>query len=87
MYSRVLYAARTSLSIGLDRRGDDVLSSSCSLGGVSGFFGGRADMAVQRLIEFMQSIPTIPLWMALSAAMPRNWSPRPSPRRRPAPAS
>ncbi len=73
MYSRVLYAARTSLSIGLIGVAMTFVIG-CSLGGVSGFFGGRADMAVQRLIEFMQSIPTIPLWMALSASMPRNWS-------------
>ena len=72
-FSRVLYAARTSLSIGLIGVAT-AFFIGCTLGGISGFFGGRADMAVQRLIEFMQSIPTIPLWMALSAAMPRNWS-------------
>ena len=72
IYSRVLYAARTSLSIGLIGVAMTFILG-CTLGGISGFFGGRSDMAVQRLIEFMQSIPTIPLWMALSAAMPRDW--------------
>ena len=72
LYSRVLYAARTSLSIGLIGV-TMTFVLGCTLGGISGFFGGRSDMAVQRLIEFMQSIPTIPLWMALSAAMPREW--------------
>ena len=45
-----------------------------TLGGISGYFGGRADMLIQRAIEFLMSIPTIPLWLALSAAMPRDWS-------------
>ena len=45
----------------------------CALGGTSGFFGGSADIAIERLIEFMQSIPSIPLWMALSVAVPRQW--------------
>ena len=73
-YSRSLYAARTSLSIGLVGVAIAFLLG-CALGGVSGFFGGAADMAIQRLIEFMQSIPQIPLWMALSAAVPRQWGP------------
>jgi peptide/nickel transport system permease protein len=47
----------------------------CILGGISGFFGGTVDLAIQRAIEFLISIPTIPLWMALSAAVPPKWSP------------
>jgi peptide/nickel transport system permease protein len=43
------------------------------LGGVSGYFGGVVDIVVQRLIDFLLSIPTIPLWMALSAALPPHW--------------
>jgi len=43
------------------------------LGGISGYFGGAVDTAIQRLIEFLISIPTIPLWMALGAAMPQDW--------------
>ena len=39
------------------------------LGGVSGYFGGRIDLIIQRVIEFLISIPTIPLWMALGAAL------------------
>ena len=73
-YSRMLYAARTSLSIGLVGVAMTFVLG-CALGGISGFFGGSADMAIQRLIEFMQSIPSIPLWMALSAAVPRQWGP------------
>ena len=72
IYSRTLYAARTSLSIGLVGVAITFVLG-CALGGISGFFGGSADMAIQRLIEFMQSIPSIPLWMALSAAVPHQW--------------
>ena len=43
-------------------------------GGISGYFGGRADMLIQRMIEFIISIPTIPLWMGLAAALPKDWS-------------
>ena len=74
LLSRNLYAARISLSIGLV----GVFLSfvlGCILGGISGYFGGTADMVIQRAIEFLISIPTIPLWMALSAALPQEWSP------------
>jgi len=45
------------------------------IGGFAGYFGGFFDSAVQRVIEFLQSLPTIPLWMGLAAAMPSSWSP------------
>jgi peptide/nickel transport system permease protein len=45
-----------------------------TLGGVSGYFGGMIDTVVQRLIEILRSIPTIPLWMGLAAALPRSWN-------------
>ena len=74
MFTRIVYGARLSLSIGL-------LGVAISfflgilLGGVSGYYGGTWDTVIQRVIEFMRSIPTIPLWMALSAALPPNWPP------------
>ncbi len=74
LFSRNLYAARISLSIGLI----GVLLSfvlGVVLGGISGYYGGRIDMFIQRLIEFLLSIPTIPIWMALAAALPPGWSP------------
>jgi peptide/nickel transport system permease protein len=46
------------------------------IGGISGFFGGGIDDAIQRFIEFIRSIPTLPLWMALAAALPKEWSPQ-----------
>lgn len=73
MFSRVLYGARVSLSIGLI----GVFLSfviGILMGGISGYFGGVPDLIIQRLIEFLRSIPTIPLWMGLSAALPREWS-------------
>ena len=73
VFSRVLAGSVISLSIGLV----GVFSSfilGCLLGGISGLYGGMADIIIQRIIEFLTSIPTIPLWMALSAAVPKNWS-------------
>ncbi len=43
------------------------------IGGFSGYYGGWFDDAVRRVIEFIRSIPSIPLWMALSAALPPHW--------------
>jgi peptide/nickel transport system permease protein len=72
MYARVIYAARISLSIGLVGVAISFVLG-CVIGGVSGYFGGAVDMAVQRIIEFLGGIPKLPLWMALSAAVPTNW--------------
>jgi peptide/nickel transport system permease protein len=72
--SRIVYGARVSTSIGLL----GVLLTfilGITLGGVSGYFGGPADTAIQRLIELLMSIPTIPLWLGLAAAVPSGWGP------------
>ena len=72
LLSRILYGARISLSIGLI----GVLLSftiGIVLGGISGYYGGTADLIIQRLIEILNSIPTLPLWMGLSAALPAHW--------------
>jgi peptide/nickel transport system permease protein len=74
LYSRIITASRISLSIGLA----GVFLSfilGVILGGISGYYGGSADMIIQRVIDFLISLPTLPLWMALAAALPPNWSP------------
>ena len=73
LWSRLMVATRVSLSIGL--AGVTVsLFLGVLLGGVSGLYGGAVDTAIQRLIELVRSIPTIPLWMGLAAALPNDWS-------------
>ena len=74
LFSRNLHAARISLSIGLVGIALSFILGSV-LGGISGYFGGTADMVIQRVIEFLISIPVIPLWMALAAALPPRWPP------------
>ncbi|RLC38316.1 MAG: ABC transporter permease [Candidatus Nealsonbacteria bacterium] len=74
LFSRNIFASRISLSIGLVGVGISFVLG-CILGGISGYYGGASDMIIQRIIEFLISIPTIPLWMALSAALPPRWSP------------
>jgi peptide/nickel transport system permease protein len=73
MWSRVMFATRTSLTIGLIAVAVSLVLG-VALGGVSGFYGGVADTVIQRVIEILRSIPTIPLWMGLAAAMPKTWS-------------
>ena len=73
VYSRLMHGTRLSMSIGLA----GVLISlilGVTLGGISGYRGGVVDVLIQRLIEFVRSIPTIPLWLALASAVPLDWS-------------
>jgi peptide/nickel transport system permease protein len=74
LFSRTVYGARISLSIGLVGVGLSFVLGAL-LGGLSGYFGGRIDLFVQRVIEFLLAIPKIPLWMALAAALPPGWDP------------
>ncbi|MDD9987266.1 MAG: ABC transporter permease [Spirochaetaceae bacterium] len=71
--SRILHGTRLSLSIGLI---GVVLSLILGIliGGASGYYGGKVDTAIQRLIEILRSIPTIPLWIGLAAALPREFT-------------
>ena len=73
LFSRVVYGARVSLTIGLVGVALS-LFLGVLLGGVSGYFGGLVDNVVQRIIDVLISIPTIPLWMVLAAALPPSWS-------------
>ena len=74
LFSRTILASRVSLTIGLVGVAFSFVLG-CVLGGVSGYFGGVPDMVIQRIIEFLFSLPAIPLWMALAAALPPGWSP------------
>ena len=73
LLSRIMYGGRISMSIGLV---GIVISFLLSIlfGGFSGYYGGIFDVIMQRIIEFLRSVPTLPLWMALSAALPPRWS-------------
>lgn len=73
VFSRTIYGARISLSIGLVGVFLSFILGTL-IGGISGYFGGVVDEGIQRLIDFLISLPTIPLWMALSAALPRDWT-------------
>ena len=72
LFSRTVIAARVSLFIGL---GGVAISFvlGCLIGGISGYSGGIIDEVIQRIIDLLIAIPTLPLWMVLSAAIPRKW--------------
>ena len=74
MLSRLIYGARISLTVGL------IGVTLCfilgiTIGGIAGYFGGKVDAVVQRVTEMLRSLPELPLWLALSAALPVTWSP------------
>lgn len=74
VFSRIVYGARISLTVGLIGITISFVLGII-LGGVSGYYGGWVDSVVQRMIEVIRSFPELPLWMALSAALPVNWDP------------
>jgi len=74
LFSTTMLATRTSLTIGVV----GVMIAffmGLTMGGMAGYFGGRIDFFIQRLIEFLRSVPDIPLFMGFAAAMPREWPP------------
>lgn len=74
MFSRIVYGTRISLTVGLVGIAISFLLG-ITLGGISGYYGGWIDNVIQRVIEMIKSFPELPLWMALSAALPVTWSP------------
>ena len=72
--SRIIYGTRISLTVGLF---GIAISFTLGLffGGISGYYGGWVDNLIQRMIEVIRSFPDLPLWMALSAALPVTWNP------------
>jgi peptide/nickel transport system permease protein len=74
VHSRILWGAQLSLTVGLI--GVTVsFAIGLLLGGVAGYFGGWVDAGVSRAIEVVRSLPELPIWLALSAAIPANWGP------------
>jgi peptide/nickel transport system permease protein len=72
--SRIIYGTRISLTVGLLGIAVSFIIG-ITLGGISGYYGGWIDNVIQRFIEMVRSFPELPLWMALSAALPVTWSP------------
>lgn len=72
MFSRIMYGTRISMSIGLVGVAISMVLG-IFLGGISGYYGGRIDAIIQRMIEFVLSLPTIPIWLALAASLPPSW--------------
>ncbi len=74
VFSRILYGAQLSLTVGLI--GITVsFVLGIFFGAIAGYFGGNIDWIINRVIEILRSLPELPLWLALSAAVPSNWSP------------
>jgi len=73
-WSRMMYGTRTSLTVSLAAVALSVVLGIV-LGGISGYFGGWVDQIIQRLIELLQSLPTIPIWLVMTAALPQDWRP------------
>jgi peptide/nickel transport system permease protein len=74
LFSRIVLGARVSLSIGLIAIAVTALLG-IGIGGVSGYVGGRTDTVIQRIIEVVNGFPQLPMWLALAAAVPSDWSP------------
>ena len=73
LLSRLIYGTRISMSVGLV----GVLLSlilGIFIGGISGYYGGALDTFIQRTMEFVRAMPTIPLWLGLAAALPKDWN-------------
>src|SRR5690606_37995842 len=73
LLSMLVLGTRVSMTIGLVGVGLAFILG-ITLGGISGYFGGKVDTVIQRVVEFFMSLPTLPLWLGLAAAMPRDWS-------------
>lgn len=74
VFSRIFYGAQLSLTVGLIGITVSFLLG-IFFGSIAGYFGGKTDWLIQRMIEILRSLPELPLWLALSAAVPSNWGP------------
>lgn len=74
IFSRLVYGARISLSVGLVAIAVTFLLG-VTIGGISGYVGGATDVVIQRVIEVVNAFPHIPLWLAFGAVLPADWPP------------
>lgn len=74
VFSRILYGAQLSMTVGLIGITVSFLLG-ITFGSIAGYFAGRTDWTIQRVIEILRSLPELPLWLALSAAVPADWGP------------
>lgn len=74
LFSRVLFGGRITLFIAVSATAVSAVMGAI-LGGISGYFSGSVDTVIQRIVEAFRCFPELPLWMALSAALPRDWNP------------
>jgi len=72
VWSRMMQGAQISMSVGLVGVALSLLIGIV-VGGISGYYGGRIDFVLQRVIEFVLALPTIPIWLAMAAALPQGW--------------
>ncbi len=72
VFSRIMQGAQISLTVGLIGVFLSLLIGVV-IGGISGYYGGRLDFALQRVVEFVLALPTIPIWLAMAAALPHDW--------------
>ena len=72
VWSRIMQGGQISLSVGLVGVFLS-LAIGLVLGGISGYYGGKPDFVIQRVIEFVLALPTIPIWLAMAAALPQDW--------------
>jgi peptide/nickel transport system permease protein len=74
LFSRTMHATRISLAVGVVGVSIAFVLGAL-IGGAAGYFGGWVDTIAMRTIDLIRSVPTLPLWLSLSAALPRDWSP------------
>lgn len=74
VFSRIVYGAQLSMTVGLIGITVSFIFG-IGFGSIAGYFGGRTDWVIQRIIEILRSLPELPLWLALSAAVPSHWGP------------
>jgi peptide/nickel transport system permease protein len=74
LLSRIVFGGRVSISVALFGALVSAFLGAV-IGAMSGYYGGHFDNITQRVIELLLSFPSLPLFMALSVAIPVEWPP------------